>query len=240
MPTDNVKVNSSSFVQQTIDFITDAIIRGELTPGSKIPTEVQLSETLGLSRNTVREAIKILIFMGVLEIRRPEGTFVCSGFSESLIDPMLYGIILNQGDGYDRLMELREMMEVGVLQLAIQKATDEEIESLRGPLSVLDEACHAKTPTLEEVFDADNQFHIALNKLGGNEMVDKISNTVRSLTHAMRYESVSQIVENNKTDDLYKSHELLFNILKNRDTDNLNKKVRSTYYINGLPVESLD
>lgn len=240
MAQNNDRINSSSYVQQTVDYITDAITRGELVPGSKIPTEVQLSETLGLSRNTIREAIKILIFMGVLEIRRPEGTFVRSGFSDSLIDPMLYGIILNQGDGYDRLMELREMMEVGVMQLVIQKATDEEIESLRAPLSVLEKACHAKKPSLEEVFEADNQFHIAVNQLGGNEMVNKISNTVRSLTHAMRYESVSQIVENKKTDDLYKSHELLFNILKNRDTDNLNKKVRSTYYKNGLPVVSLE
>ena len=240
MAQDNNRINNSSYVQQTIDYITDLITRGELTPGSKIPTEVQLSETLGLSRNTVREAIKILIFMGVLEIRRPEGTFVRSGFSESLIDPMLYGIILNQGDGYDRLMELREMMEVGVLQLAIQKASDEEIESLRGPLSDLEKACYAKKPSLETVFEADNQFHVALNKLGGNEMVDKISNTVRTLTHAMRHESVSQIVENKKTEDLYKSHELLFNILKDRDTENLNKKVRSTYYKNGLPVETLD
>ena len=96
-PNQNHKINSRSVVQQTMDYITDSIIRKELLPGDQIPTEAQLTEILGVSRNTVREAIKILIYMGVLEIRRPEGTFVCSGFSEPLIDPMLYGIILNQG-----------------------------------------------------------------------------------------------------------------------------------------------
>ena len=95
------KANKSSVpsaVQQTINYLTGAIMRREYTPGSKIPTENDLADLVGVSRNTVREAVKILVFMGVLEIRRPEGTFVCSGFSNSLIDPMLYGIILNQGD----------------------------------------------------------------------------------------------------------------------------------------------
>ena len=88
------KANKSSVpsaVQQTINYLTGAIMRREYTPGSKIPTENDLADLVGVSRNTVREAVKILVFMGVLEIRRPEGTFVCSGFSNSLIDPMLSG-----------------------------------------------------------------------------------------------------------------------------------------------------
>ena len=115
------KVKNPSVVQQVIDSLTDAMIRKELRPGDKIPTENELSESLGVARNSVREAIKILVFLGVLEIRRPEGTFVCDGFSESMINPMIYGIILNQGDSWDSLMELREMTEAGVIRLAIEK-----------------------------------------------------------------------------------------------------------------------
>ena len=88
------KINNTSVVQQTIDYLTGAIMRREYVPGSRIPTEMELADLLGVSRNTVREAVKILVFMGVLEIRRPEGTFVCSGFSDSLIDPMIYGLSL--------------------------------------------------------------------------------------------------------------------------------------------------
>ena len=149
------KSSVSSAVQQTINYLTGAIMRREYTPGSKIPTENDLADLVGVSRNTVREAVKILVFMGVLEIRRPEGTFVCSGFSNSLIDPMLYGIILNQGDSYDGLMELREMMEVGVLRIVMMKAADEEIEKLREPLARLKDACMAEKPDLDTVFCAD-------------------------------------------------------------------------------------
>ena len=98
------RVKNPSVVQQVIDSLTEAMIQKELRPGDKIPTETELSESLGVARNSVREAIKILVFLGVLEIRRPEGTFVCNGFSESMINPMIYGIILNQGDSYDSLM----------------------------------------------------------------------------------------------------------------------------------------
>lgn len=227
------KINSTSVVEQTINFLTDAIIRRELKPGSKIPTEIELSEKLGVSRNTVREAIKTLIFMGVLEIRRPEGTFVRSGFTESLIDPMVYGIILNQDDSYDSLMELREMTEVGVMRLVMEKASDEEIEKLREPLSALEAACHAEKPDLDTVFNADNEFHEAINELGGNQMVIKISNIVRMLTHAMRYESVDVMIRKGETATLYEVHEKIFNILKNRDENNLNHEIRSTYFVDG-------
>ena len=115
------KLNNESVVQRVINCLTDTMINKELRPGDKIPTELELSETLGVGRNSIREAIKILVYLGVLEIRRAEGTFVCEGFTESMIDPMIYGIILDKADSYDNLMELREMMEAGVVRLAMAK-----------------------------------------------------------------------------------------------------------------------
>jgi len=55
---------------------------------------MELCESLRVGRNSVREAIKILVTMGVLEIRRSEGTFVCKGFSGRMLDPLVYGLIL--------------------------------------------------------------------------------------------------------------------------------------------------
>lgn len=63
------KLNSESVVQQVINCLTDAIIHKELRPGDKIPTEMELAQTLGVGRNSIREAIKILVYLGVLEIR---------------------------------------------------------------------------------------------------------------------------------------------------------------------------
>ena len=78
------KIKNKSVVQTVVDSITKAIIAGDLKPGDKIPTEMELAESFGVGRNSIREAIKILVYYGVLEIRRAEGTFVCDGFNKSL------------------------------------------------------------------------------------------------------------------------------------------------------------
>ena len=79
-----------------IDRITQALVSGELKPGDKIPTETEFSERLGVGRNAVREAIKVLVAFGVLEIRRAEGTFVVSEYNRNLLNPMIYGLILSE------------------------------------------------------------------------------------------------------------------------------------------------
>ena len=69
-------VGGQSIVNKIVDNITNAIINGELNPGDKIPTEAELSESMGVGRNSVREAIKVLEAYGVVHIKRAEGTFV--------------------------------------------------------------------------------------------------------------------------------------------------------------------
>ena len=128
------KRNTRSAVQYLLDAFNQELLSGSLRPGDQIPTEVELSEQFGVARNTVREAIKILVAMGVLEIRRPIGTFVCSGFTEPMISPLLYGVILGRGDSYDELMDLREIMEIGTMLTVSRNATDEEILTLSEPL----------------------------------------------------------------------------------------------------------
>ena len=122
-------LKSESVVQKVINCLTDAMVTKQLKPGDKIPPEPELAAALGVARTSVREATKILTYLGVLESKRAEGTFVTSGFKESMIDPMVYGIILNQDDDFKSLIELREMMEVGMLRLAMSKHTEKRWKS---------------------------------------------------------------------------------------------------------------
>ena len=69
-------LKKESILQTVINRLTDAIKNGELKPGDKMPPEIELAESLGVARSSVREAIKILSYLGVLESRRAEGTFI--------------------------------------------------------------------------------------------------------------------------------------------------------------------
>lgn len=224
------KVSNNS-VQYVIDSFTQSLLSGSLKPGDQIPTEVELSERFGLARNTLREAIKILVAMGVLEIRRPVGTFVCDGFSDSMINPMLYGVILGRGESYNELMDLREIMETGTMLTVIRNASDEEIQTLEEPLSALRDACRETPPSIEDVFAKDDIFHEAMMALSHNRMVERIAETVRTMTHDMRLESVTLMLEAGRAEELYLAHEKLFRILSTRDITGVYAEIRSTYFV---------
>ena len=224
------KINNNA-VQQIIDTLTQRLLEGEIVPGDQIPTEVELAERFGVARNTVREAIKILVAMGVLEIRRPVGTFVCSGFSEPMISPLLYGVILGRGDSYDELMDLREIMETGTMLVVIRNASDEEIRSLEEPLSALKSACLQKKPSVEDVFANDDAFHEAMMNLSHNRIVSRIAGTVRTMTYDMRMESVKLMLKEGRAEELYLAHEKLYRILSERDVEGVYREVRSTYFV---------
>lgn len=229
MPEYLKKINRSSVVQRVIDRLTEAMLNGELKPGDRIPTEMELSEQLGVARNSIREAVKILVYIGVLEIRRADGTFVCNGFSESLIDPMIYGIILNQQNEQE-LNELRAMVESGVMRLAIDKCTEEEIAVLHEQLELLKHEMTAENADAERVFVVDNKFHDLISDMGHNTMVQKINAIVRVLTYSTRYDSVKRMIESGRGEELYMAHERVYDLIASRRKDRLYDAVSETYF----------
>ena len=226
------RIKSESVVQQIIDSLVEAMIRKELKPGDQIPTEMELAERLGVGRNSVREAIKILVYFGVLEIRRAEGTYVCEGFTDTMIDPIIYGIILDKAGSYEYLMELREIMEAGVMKLAMENAKEEEFRNLRIQLERMRREIEIGPENVDRVFQEDNEFHSIITSMGHNPLVQKIEAVVRTLTHSMRYETVKAMVESGRGQELYEAHEKLLRILESKDETDLNENVRNTYFVN--------
>lgn len=222
-------LKKESVVQSVINCLTDAMRNKELKPGDRIPPEPELANSLGVARSSVREAIKILTYLGVLESKRSEGTFVCDGFKESMIDPMVYGIILNQ-DSFENLMELRQMIEAGTMRLAMIKYTEEEGQALEAILEKMREIVEGGADAVDQFFQIDNEFHDMISQMGKNPLADKISRVVRTLTHAMRYETVSAMIRAGRGRELVAAHERLCEILKNRDASNVGDIVRESYF----------
>lgn len=226
-------LKKESVVQSVINCLTDAMRSRELKPGDRIPPEPELASSLGVARSSVREAIKILTYLGVLESKRSEGTFVCDGFKESMIDPMVYGIILNQ-DSFENLMELRQMVEAGILRLAIKKYTEEEGRALEEILIQMREIIESGEDVVEQFFRIDDEFHEMISQMGKNPLADKISRVVRTLTHSMRYETVVIMIESGRGSALLEAHEKLYEVMKNHDFDNMDAAVHEGYFIEEL------
>ena len=206
---------SRSIVDRIIDRLTNAIMTGELKPGQRIPTEAELSESMQVGRNSVREAIKALEAMGVLNIRRSEGTFVAEGFSERMMAPMMYGMVLEGGNTY-ALVELRRLFESGILSLAIQMATPDDIKSLRDALGNLEETARGG-PDPETLQDADIAFHEVLARSTHNPLVEKIYTIIERLSRPTRTLAVKQFIERGELDELVRLHHEFLRIVEEGD-----------------------
>ena len=124
------KLNSKPLVEQIIDMFTEAIIKGEFKPGDKIPSEMELCERLQVGRSSLREAIKILVAYGVLSIHRGDGTYIQDSFSEKMLYPVIYGIIL-QKDSSKSLFDMRQIIDAGSIQLSMDKWNDEMLQQIK-------------------------------------------------------------------------------------------------------------
>ena len=233
-------LKKESVVQSVINCLTDAMRNKQLKPGDRIPPEPDLAASMGVARSSVREAIKILTYLGVLESKRSEGTFVCSGFQESMIDPMIYGMILNQ-DSFDNLMELREMVEDEsydrftfeekmemLIDAEAAARRERKVEQLLDQMRGIVRGDGADK--VERFFAVDNQFHDMVSQMGKNPLADKISRVVRTLTHAVRYETVSTMINTGRGEELLEAHSDLFETLRSRRQDNVEEIVRATYF----------
>ena len=177
-----------------VDRITNALISGELKPGDRIPTEIEFSENLGVSRNAVREAIKVLVAFGVLEIKRSAGTFVVDHYTSSLLNPLIYGLILSD-HSMSQLLDVKIAVSNSVMYLAIKDATDEEVAKLRE----LGEAF--RDEMLDPSSDNDRRYHasLAFNEYLGdlthNPMLDQLDGVVRKIASFTRHKAIEKSVE---------------------------------------------
>ncbi len=209
-------INNTSIVQKVINRLTRAMINRELRAGDKIPTEMELANSFGVGRNSVREAIKVLSSFGVLEVRRPEGTFVTQGFSDKMIDPLLYGIILDESKSLESLKELREWMDWGILRLAARHADEDDISAIEKKFDELKDALRQGTD-IDRIFNADNDFHETLDRAAHNSLFAKITDLVRKLTSEIRLRTVRAMSDMGKLNEMESAHEMLMNAVKTRN-----------------------
>ena len=218
--------NGQSVVDRIVDRITQAIINGDLRPGDKIPTELELMQSLQVGRNSVREAVKVLVSFGVVEIRRAEGTFVCSSFKQRMLDPMLYGLILQQ-DNPRSLLELRQIFDTGVLKLAIDKADCEDIRLLQGAMLLLE--AEVNSGDAARVLDADIGFHKVLAESVRNKLVLSISGYIDRMTIPSRLRTQNQILENGDPERYIELHREIVSVVENKDASAIGKAVEDHY-----------
>lgn len=158
-----------SLFESTQQAIRDYIRDNGLRPGSALPPENEMARRLGVGRSSVREAIKALEMIGLVETRRGSGLFVGNFSLEPLLDTLAFNLLTDLMVLRD-LLELRRVLETGMIDHAIQKRTDEQIAELRRCLGDM----HQHASNAEAFTDADREFHQILFQNIGNKTLIKL------------------------------------------------------------------
>ncbi len=162
-------------LQRLINLILDEGLR----PGDRLPTERDLMTRLSVGRSSLREAVRVLSTIGVVEVNVGEGMFVGNGGSSALTLPLSWGLLMND-DSAREVIETRRIIEVELAGLAAQRATDEDIAMIKGDVTQL-EASQDDGPAFVRI---DLDFHLAIARAAHNQVMFHILETLQQVVRA--------------------------------------------------------
>lgn len=183
----------------------------ELQPGDSIPKELELAEIMGVSRTVIRESMTRLKTMGLIESKKHKGAVIKSPDLSSILQKSMIPTILDQGTLKD-IFEMRLVIEVGMADLVVTRATDEDIEEL---FSIVKNETDQTGNTLFDI-DYEILFHSKLYSITGNETLKGFQ---RMLLPVFSYVYTSGLINRKIADKRYVSHKELVEILRFRDAD---------------------
>jgi DNA-binding FadR family transcriptional regulator len=195
-------------VDVVVDTLTQAIVSGEMSEGDTLPVEGELCEQLGVSRSVLREAVSVLSYRGLLEVKQGRGTIVRTP-RESVPQDAIAMFVEANKVSLEHIMEFRCPIEIEVARLAAIRRGDEHLEAMRDSLAVL-----ASRPTsLDICIDSDTAFHQALVTATGNPV---FAITIQPITELLR-KSRSLTIKHFGIDVVIEQHTAILEAVKRQD-----------------------
>jgi GntR family transcriptional regulator, transcriptional repressor for pyruvate dehydrogenase complex len=196
---------------EAIGKIKDMIVSGELGPGDRLPREADLAERLGLSRSSLREAVKALSLIRVLDVRQGDGTYVTSLEPGLLLEGIGTAVELVQGDTLLEVIELRRLVEPVATGLAAGRITAGQLAEVKGHLDAMAEA----RDDVERLIRHDAAFHRAVIAATGNRTLTTLLERISSQT--LRARGWRGLVDANAAGRTLAEHEAIYAALATRD-----------------------
>lgn len=178
-------IRKTKVYEKVVQQIQRLIRDGLLKPGDKLPPERELVEMFQVSRSSLRDAIRALELMGLVEARQGEGTVVRKPSSDSLINPIA-AMLLQERELVSELLEFRAMIEPALARRAATYVSAEDLKHLKNILRRQKEKVDRRELAIEE----DSEFHYAIAKIAKNSVVLKVLDTFMDLLRESREKSL--------------------------------------------------
>lgn len=171
--------------EQVVARLQRLILDGQLRPGDRLPTERELAEQLGVSRSSVRDAIRVLQLMGLVEPRQGEGTLVRDLNPDAVVHPLASLLVRSQSLLHD-LLDVRKMIEPHLAARAARYATEEELARLRAIV----QRQQARAQRGELAVEEDSEFHYTIATASRNQVILRILDVLMDLLRTSRERSL--------------------------------------------------
>ena len=201
-----------SVTDDAIAKIKEMIVSGELQPGDRLPAESELARRLGLSRSSLREAVRALSLVRILDVRQGDGTYVTSLDSDVLLDAMSFLADLHHDKHVMHTLEARRALEAAAAALAAQYIDDDELDRL---YVLIEEAAHCATN--EEFVENDLDFHRRIAVASRNPVLVALLDSLASRTSRARI--WRGILQSDAHERTLKEHRAIVDSLKARRPD---------------------
>ena len=222
-------VSRDTLTHQTVVTLKRYILVEDLPAGRRLPSERELSETLAISRNIVREALSALVAEGIVVKRTGKGTFVAD-FDRQAVAIALPLTVNQNGTTAKDVREARAALEIGAVGLIVNRITKEEINGLEEILAVYESKHAAGKSTIKEDID----FHLALLKAAKNKVIEEMSPLVVDVFRRTLAEDASAIRRN--PERIIVEHRRIVQALRDRDIAAARLAMHDHFRLQDFPV----
>jgi GntR family transcriptional regulator, transcriptional repressor for pyruvate dehydrogenase complex len=207
------RIKPRKIYEEVAEALIDMIKSGQLKSGDKLESVQQLAENFEVGRSAVREALSALRAMGLVEMHQGEGTYVRE-FDSKMLSLPVYIAVLMKKDDVKNLLEVRRILEVGAVQAAADRRTDEQLAEIK---EALDQMETANDQELGE--EADFRFHMAIAKASHNELLIGLMNNVSEMMVTTMRETRRLWLYSEKStlDRLWNEHQQIYQAIEARD-----------------------
>ncbi|ARC84294.1 bacterial regulatory s, gntR family protein [Clostridium argentinense CDC 2741] len=171
-------IKNTRVYEKVIEQIKEMIVKGTFKKGDKLPSEREMAESLQISRTSIREALRELEIMGLIESRQGEGNFIKNSFENNLLEPLSTIFLLKESNP-DEILELRNIIERGSVALAAERITDAELTEME---LLLEDSL--KSDFKDKLVDMDINFHYKIAQASKNFLILSILNAISFLIEA--------------------------------------------------------
>lgn len=208
-------IKTKRLYEEIVEQIKQLVTDGRLKPGDKLLAERDMADQFQVSRASVREAIRTLEMLGIIDIRPGEGTFIRDSDTDDIIRPLAMFLAVERSSFLD-MFEMRRIFETATASLAAERATEDELDQINSMLESMRDRLNLQDPEKGQEFDT--AFHYAIAEATHNSLLIKLFKTVSEEFAKANSVARRQLYHNNvqNAQRIIDQHSEIYEAIRNR------------------------